>query len=128
MEIVFSLLYFWQSNRMTNQQKLAVKLFRPKKIRKVMEDKGNINFRVALVGEVGTIGIIFDDGFVGEDVFSVVVDEEWFLCSDYKLRRDENLAELFTKGKYKDIRERAMMAVAATLAGKFKKEVEYRNG
>ena len=108
---------------MTNQQKLAVKLFQPRRVRKVMEDKGNINIRVVLSGEVGTIDVLFDDGTIGEDVFSICVDEEWFLCADYKLRKDQNQAELFDKGKYKDIRERAFAAILVVLKGGFKKEV-----
>ena len=120
--------------KMTKQQILAAKLFKATKIRKVMSERMFENFRVSIPGVVDyrTIDIVFHDDVADTTLFSLVVDEDWFLCSDGKLRQSEESAELFGYIKvnpksgrvYIDVLDRALEAVYFALNGKFKKEIE----
>ena len=99
-----------------------------------MSERKNENFRIDVVNqtEFSVIDIIFDDGMDGVDLFYLVVDDDWFLCSDGKLRQDKEMGELFgfievnpkTGRKYVDILDRALEATGWAMRGKFKKEVE----
>jgi hypothetical protein len=111
-----------------NNQKLAIKLFKPTRIRYMENLPDDITVISGQEGaEFGQVDIMFDTDTTNNIFFKVRVDNTYFLCDDGKLREDYSTAGIFYKdGKkqYDHIINRAMECVAFYLLGRFKKVTE----